>query len=176
MDALGEACDEVVAVESGVIASAGIPAGARRIAVRAVQADGAAPGSRAPLLAGLAAASHPVALAVTAAMPWLRPALLAALVSMLRDDPRRAAAPVLYGILRPFPCALRVDAARHAQGRRDGSVLALLEEIGVAPLPERAWRELDPNGESLQSVEHPGDAAGPGVLPVRRWPRDGHGP
>lgn len=166
VDALEAACDEVI-----VVAAPGTEPdpGPRVRPLRVLHDTAPFPGPRAALLAGIEAAAHPVAVVAGADMPWLRPAFLGALVERLARDDRAAVAPILYGILQPLPCALRVGAVRDAAPQPDGSLLALLERVGVAPLPELEWREVDPAGESLQDVDLPGDLAGPLELPVRGW-------
>ncbi len=172
-DALEAVCDELVVVagqgQAPVI-------DARSPGVRVVHDSEAFPGPRAGIFAGVQAASHPLALVVGADMPWLRPAFLQALLDRLRTDERGAAAPILYGILQPLPCAIRVAALRDAAIAPHGSVLGLLEALRVAPLAELDWRAVDPGGESLQDVDRPEDLAGPWDLPARGWVATWAGP
>lgn len=176
--ALETVCDELV-----VVAGPGTTPNTRALSapLRVIHDTETFPGPRAGLLAGIAAASHPLALVVGADMPWLRPAFLSMLLDRVAADERGAAAPVLYGILQPLPCAIRVASVRAASPGTRGSLLALIEALRVAPLAELAWRAVDPNGESLQDVDRPEDLAGPWDLPVRGWaatwagPRPPHG-
>ncbi len=124
-------------------------------------------GPRAGLLAGAGAASHPLAVVVGADMPWLKPAFLDLLLERLDSHDHAAAAAILGGALQPLPCAVRIAAVREVGAKPHGSLLALLEQLGVAPLPERTWRAVDPAGESLQDVDRPEDLAGPVDLPAR---------
>ncbi len=168
--ALGAAeavCDELVVVVGQ--GAAPPDTGTRSVPIRVIHDPEPHRGPRAGLLAGIDAATRPLALVVGGDMPWLRPPFLRALLDRLASDQRGASAPILYGVLRPLPCAVRVAAVRARSPRRDGSMLALLETLEVAPLAELAWRPFDPDGESLQDVDRPEDLAGPVELPVRGW-------
>ena len=159
-------CDELVVVAGQ---GAAPDTGRRAVPVRVIHDPEPYRGPRAGLLAGIEAATRPMALVVGGDMPWVRPPFLRALLGRLASDPRGAVAPILYGVLRPLPCAVRVAAIRARNPGREGSMLALLETLGVAPLAELAWRPVDPDGESLQDVDRPEDLAGPVELPVRGW-------
>lgn len=159
-------CDEIIlVVGQGPAPSLEMPA----VPLRVIHDAEPFAGPRAGLLAGASAASHPLAVVVGADMPWLKPAFLELLLERLDADHRGAAAAILCGVLQPLPCAVRVAAAREVAERPHGSLLALLEQLGVAPLPELEWRAVDPAGESLQDVERPEDLAGPVDLPARGW-------
>jgi len=165
IDAVAPVSDEIVVV----IGQGSEPSVASTRPVRMIRDSDRFPGPRAGLLAGVEAAAHPLAVVAGGDMPWIRPAVLRALLDRLEADERGAAAPILYGILQPLPCAVRVAAVRAARGHRQGSLLALLEAAGVAPLAELAWRDVDPSGASLQDVDRPEDLAGPADLPPRGW-------
>ncbi len=166
VDALEAACDEVIVVAA---AAAEPDPGPRTRPLRMLHDASPFPGPRAALLAGIDAAAYPAAVVAGGDMPWLRPAFLGMLAERLARGDRAAVAPVLYGVLQPLPCALRVRAVRDATPAPDGSLLALLGRVGVAPLPELEWREVDPAGESLQDVDLPEDLEGPLELPLRGW-------
>lgn len=165
IDAVAPVSDEIVVV----IGQGSEPSVESSRPVRMIRDSDRFPGPRAGLLAGVEAAAHPLAVVAGGDMPWIRPAVLRALLDRLDVDERGAAAPILYGILQPLPCAVRVAAVRAARGHRRGSLLALLEAAGVAPLAELAWRDVDPAGASLQDVDRPEDLAGPADLPLRGW-------
>jgi len=165
IDAVAPVSDEIVVV----IGQGSEPSVASTRPVRMIRDADRFPGPRAGLLAGVEAAAYPLAVVAGGDMPWIRPAFLRALLDRLEADDRGAAAPILYGILQPLPCAIRVTAVRVARGHRRGSLLALLEAAGVAPLAELAWRDVDPLGGSLQDVDRPDDLAGPADLPLRGW-------
>jgi molybdopterin-guanine dinucleotide biosynthesis protein A len=173
LEAVAAACDEAI-----VVAAPGArPVFAQRsIPVRVVHDPEPLAGPRAALLAAAGAARHPLAVVVGGDMPWIRPAFLRALVECLAADHRSAAAPILYGILQPLPFAARVEALRTLGVPAHGSLLGLLEALRVVPLPEPAWRPLDPAGASLQDVDRPEDLAGPLDLPVRGWSATWAGP
>src|SRR5438094_316039 len=61
----------------------------------------------------------------------------------------------------PLAMALRrnaaLTAARLTLGHGDRSLLALLDGVRVATVPEHAWRALDPDGATLLDVDVPAD-------------------
>ena len=63
--------------------------------------------------------------------------------------------------VEPLPMALRrnaaLTAARLTLGHGDRSLLALLDGVRVATVPEHAWRALDPDGATLLDVDVPAD-------------------
>lgn len=159
--ALSLVADEVVVVlppEGGPR----LPPGIR--VVRDAEAHG---GPLVGLIAGLAAARAPVALVAGGDMPWLAPAVLAALVGRLATAPSTSGAvglgssdPAGEG-LEGFPLALRVGPAL-ALGRElvDGGERRLRRLVaGLAPvaLPEGEWRALDPDARTVVDVDVPGD-------------------
>lgn len=113
------------------------------------------------ILAGLDAASEPLALVAGGDMPWLRSAVLRLLVD---EADRRAARAVVLRLDdrdQQLPIALRVEDARVVARRLigDGSrrIDALLDELRPHAVEEAAWRELDPDGWTLRDVDRPAD-------------------
>lgn len=122
-------------------------------------------GPLAGLAAGLAAASHPLALLVGGDQPALRPALLRELLRRLNAE---AGGPPLDvvgleedGRLQPLPVALRVatvgPAASAALAEGTLSLSGLFGRLPAGTLGPDRWRELDPAGDSLRDVDSPGD-------------------
>lgn len=122
-------------------------------------------GPLAGLAAGLAAASHPLALLVGGDQPALRPALLRELLRRL--TPAAGGPPLDVvgleddGRLRPLPVALRVatvgPAAGVALAGGTRSLAAFFGRLRAGTLGSESWRELDPAGDSLRDVDTPGD-------------------
>jgi molybdenum cofactor guanylyltransferase len=115
------------------------------------------------VLAGLEAAESDLAIVVAGDMPLLVPAVLRRCLDVVGgggDDAVVLEDP--SGLLRPFPMALSVAAARLAAAagvaageRRLGR---LLERLGTQTLPANEWRALDPDGTTLWDVDRPEDA------------------
>ena len=118
-------------------------------------------GPLAGLAAGLATASHPLALLVGGDQPALQPALLRELLRRLDAGTDGAAFDVVGleedGQLRPLPAALRVATVRPAadvalaSGTR--SLVGLFGRLRVETLAPEQWRALDPAGDSLRDVD-----------------------
>jgi molybdopterin-guanine dinucleotide biosynthesis protein A len=158
--AVAQVADEVVVVagfgapESPLLAHVGVPVVVTRDAV-------AGQGPLAGLAAGLAVASHPLALLVGGDQPALQPALLRELVRRLDARAVDAAFDVVAleedGQLRPLPVALRVASVRPtadaalAGGTR--SLVGMFGRLRVARLTPGEWRALDPRGDSLRDVD-----------------------
>jgi len=114
------------------------------------------------LLAGLEAASEPLALVVGGDMPGLRAEVLVLMLERLATSPDADAVALDDGgRVRPLPLAVRVGAGTSAAGsaveRGARSLHALLDGLRVAALPEPMWRAFDPAGETLRDIDHPGD-------------------
>jgi molybdenum cofactor guanylyltransferase len=116
------------------------------------------------VLAGLEAAESDLAIVVAGDMPLLVPVVLRRCLDVVGgggDDAVVLEDP--SGLLRPFPMALHVAAARLAAAaavaageRRLGR---LLERLGAQTLSANEWRALDPDGTTLWDVDRPEDAA-----------------
>ena len=166
--AVAEVVDEIVVV---VGASAPDPALPPDLGVSFVIARDAVAGQGplAGLAAGLAVASHPLALLVGGDQPALQPALLRDLLR--RVDAGAGEDPAAFdvvgleedGQLRPLPVALQVATVRPvandalAAGTR--SLVGLFGRLRVATLAPQDWRALDPAGLSLRDVDTRGDLA-----------------
>jgi molybdopterin-guanine dinucleotide biosynthesis protein A len=160
--AVAEAVDEIVLV---VGADARAPLLPPDLLVPVVVARDAVAGQGplAGLAAGLAAASHPLALLVGGDQPALQPALLRELVGRLdpgadSDDAAfDAVALEEDGQLRPLPAALRVatvrPAADDALATGTRSLVGLFGRLRVERLAPDQWRALDPAGDSLRDVD-----------------------
>lgn len=164
--AVAEVADEVVVVLSP---AAPVPVLPRRVGPPIVIARDLV-GGRGPLAglaAGLAVARHPRALLVAGDQPFLRVAVLRALLDEtgVRDrsgEPGRPEAPDVVALadgdsLWPFPVALRVATLRPAASAaltgRDLGLFTLFDRLRVARVPEARWRALDPGGDSLRDVD-----------------------
>lgn len=157
--ALARVVDEIVVVVGPNAPEPPLPAG---LHVPVVIAHDAAPGlgPLAGLAAGLAVASHPLALLVGGDQPALQPALLRELARRLHEE---GGAPLdLVGLaedghVRPLPVALRTSTTRPAadaalaEGTR--SLVGLFERLRVATLRPEEWRVFDPGGDSLRDVD-----------------------
>lgn len=118
-------------------------------------------GPLAGLAAGLASASHPLALLVGGDQPALRPELLRELLRGLApgaaDPPLDVIGLEEDGRLRPLPGALRVAtvgaAAEVALAAGTRSLVRLFGRLRAATLDPGRWRELDPAGDSLRDVD-----------------------
>jgi len=113
------------------------------------------------LVAGLAAASHPLAILVGGDQPDLRPVLLRELLRSVSPEPDGPPFDVVgledAGQLRPLPVALRVATVRPAAeaaltaGTR--SLVDLFDRLQAGRLGRERWRALDPEGDSLRDVD-----------------------
>jgi len=118
-------------------------------------------GPLAGLAAGLAAATQPLALLVAGDQPFLRVAVLRALLDELGDRDRPDAPDVAAlgdgNSLWPFPVALRVATVRPAAtvtlAGFDLRLFTLFGRLRVARVAEERWRALDPGGDSLRDVD-----------------------
>ncbi len=176
--AIANVVDEVVVV---IAADAPAPAWPPdlHVALVVVRDEVAGLGPLAGLAAGLAAASHPIALLVGGDQPALRPALLRELLLLLSAETvgpwlelvgqlPEAGGSLLDvvgleedGRLRPLPVALRVatagPAASTALAEGARSLLAAFDRLHAGALRPERWRELDPSGDSLRDVDSPAD-------------------
>lgn len=162
--AVAQVADEIVVVagfgapEPPLQAGVGVPI----IVARDAIPDG---GPLAGLAAGLAAASHPLALLVGGDQPALQPALLRELLRRLEAGTDGAAFDVVGleegGQLRPLPVALRVATVRPAAdvalASSTRSLVGLFGRLRVEMLAPKQWRALDPAGDSLRDVDTPDD-------------------
>lgn len=164
IDAVAGVADEIVVV---VGADAPDPALPSDVPVPVVVARDAVAGQGplAGLAAGLAVASHPLAILVGGDQPALQPALLRELLRWLTPE---ASGPPLdvvgleeEGLLRPLPVALRVATAGPAAGvalaRGTRSLVGLFGRLRAGTLGPGQWRELDPAGDWLRDVDTPRD-------------------
>jgi molybdopterin-guanine dinucleotide biosynthesis protein A len=164
IEAVAGVADEVVVV---VGADAPDPALPRDVAVPVLVARDAVAGQGplAGLAAGLAAASHPLAILVGGDQPWLRSGILHLLVAGLESVPGRPDVDVVAladgASLWPFPVALRAATARPgaetALAGTERRLVGLFGRLRVRSVPETRWRELDPAGDSLRDVDTRGD-------------------
>ncbi len=160
IEAVAGVVDEVVVVVGAEMPAPLLPAGLRVPVVVARDAV-AGQGPLAGLAAGLAAASHPLALLVGGDQPALQPALLRELLSRLDAGTDGAAFDVVgleeVGQLRPLPAALRVatvgPAAVVALAGGTRSLVGLFDRLRVGTLGSEQWRPLDPAGDSLRDVD-----------------------
>ncbi|MSQ36471.1 MAG: molybdenum cofactor guanylyltransferase [Dehalococcoidia bacterium] len=168
-----------VADELVVVAAPGqaLPAYASALRVRVVRDAEAYAGPLPGIVAGLAAVGAPVALLLPCDHPFLRPALLRALLAGLDAAPADAVSVVLpryAGRTQPLPSALRTDvrsdvraalAAFVASGTRAAGALADLP--GALLLDEAAWRGADPDARSFIGVNTPAELASAEALAAR---------
>jgi molybdenum cofactor guanylyltransferase len=166
--AVAEVADEVVVV---LAPDAPVPVLPDHLAPPLVIARDLATGlgPLAGLAAGLAAARHPRAILVAGDQPFLRVAVLRALLDVLGGDVARQPPDVAAledgESLWPFPVALRVatvrPAAEAALASTDRRLFALFGRLHVARVPEAHWRALDPAGDTLRDVDTRDDLAAP---------------
>jgi molybdopterin-guanine dinucleotide biosynthesis protein A len=162
--------DEVVVVVGAEGPVPLLPAGLRVPVVVARDAV-AGQGPLAGLAAGLATASHPLALIVGGDQPALQPALLRELLRRLGADASAHGATFDVvgleedGKLRPLPAALRVatvlPAADVALASGTRSLIGLFGRLRVERLTPREWGALDPQGDSLRDVDTRADLPPP---------------
>ncbi len=158
--AVAEVADEVVVV---LAPDAPAPALPERLAPPIVVARDLV-ADRGPLggvAAGLAVARHPRALLVAGDQPFLRVAVLRALLDVL-DDGGASGPPDVVALgdgdsLWPFPVALRTASVRPAAARAlagpDLRLFTLFGRLRLVRVPQSHWRELDPGGDSLRDVD-----------------------
>lgn len=155
---LGIATDTVVVVSPG--STVDVPAG-----VRVVRDPVAYGGPLVGVVTGLAAARHASAVVVGGDMPWLRAAVLSAMVDALQSDVA-AAALGFEGRPQPLPIALRREpalaAARDLVASGERRLGALLGALDVAVIAEETWRLLDPDAATLRDIDTPDDLPAPG--------------
>lgn len=119
-----------------------------------------------PLVAGTA--GEAVALVVGGDMPHLHPAVLRAMVDVLRPDGAFDAA-ILEGEdrPRPLPLAARLGplatAAQDEMAGEKRSLRGALARLRVAVVPAREWRVLDPAGATLRDIDRPDDLGAPSL-------------
>lgn len=154
---LAEVCDDVVVVLAPGAADPGLPPGVRT-ARDSVEGEGPLVG----LQAGLGSAGDAsVAVVAGGDMPDLAPAVLRAMIRVLRESGADAVALDDGAGARPLPCVLRVppaSAAAHAllhDGRR--RLRDLLDALTTAVIDEPTWTALDPGRGTLRDVDTPGD-------------------
>ena len=174
IDAVAGVVDEVVVVIGPDVPTPALPPEGP-VPVFVARDAVAGQGPLAGLAAGLAAASHPLALLVGGDQPTLRPALLRELLRRLTPDvagppldvvgqPLDAVGPPLdlvgleeEGRLRPLPVALRVattgPAAGVALAAGTRSLVGLFGRLRAGTLGPEQWRALDPAGDSLRDVD-----------------------
>jgi molybdopterin-guanine dinucleotide biosynthesis protein A len=113
------------------------------------------------LLTGLRRAAFPIALVVGGDMPTMVPSVLGALIDRLLDPSIDAAILEHDGNGRPLPGALRVSATLPVAERLieagERRLQALYVAISTAVIDEPAWRELDPEGDTLRDIDTPAD-------------------
>lgn len=160
IEAVAAVADEVVVVVGADAPDPVLPAD---VPVPVIVARDAVPGQGplAGLAAGLASASHPLALLVGGDQPALRPELLRELQRGLTPGATGPPLDVVGleedGRLRPLPVALRVATVRLAVavalagGTR--SLVGLFGRLRSGTLGPERWRELDPAGDSLRDVD-----------------------
>lgn len=160
IDAVTGVADEVVVVVGADAPAPALPPGGQVPVVIARDAV-AGQGPLAGLAAGLAAASHPLALLVGGDQPALRPELLRELLHRLTPEAGGPALDVVGleedGQPRPLPVALRVATAGPAAvGALAGgarSLVGLFDRLRAGTLGPEQWRPLDPAGDSLRDVD-----------------------
>jgi molybdopterin-guanine dinucleotide biosynthesis protein A len=160
IEAVAGAVDEVVVVVGADAPAPMLPTGLRRPVLVARDAV-AGQGPLAGLAAGLAVASHPLALLVGGDQPALQQAVLRELLTRLDAGTDGAAFDVVGleedGRLRPLPAALRVATVGPAseEALRSGarSLVGLFGRLRVLVLAPEEWRALDPAGDSLRDVD-----------------------
>lgn len=170
IDAVAAVADHVIIVVGPAQAVPALP-GSVIGKVSVARDEAGAGGPLAGLAAGLGAAAtitgsdpRDIALVVGGDMPTLVPAVLQRLIRALDEAPTLVAMSLAASDPSPLPMAIRIVAVSPVHelltgdGRR--SLLALLERIPSAAIPETAWRVLDPGGRTLTDVDAPGDLDG----------------
>jgi molybdopterin-guanine dinucleotide biosynthesis protein A len=160
IDAVAEVADQVVVVIGADAPEPTLPSDLPVPVVVARDAI-AGQGPLAGLAAGLAAASHPLALLVGGDQPDLQPEVLRELLRRL--TPAAGGPPLDVvgleedGRLRPLPVALRVATAGPAAGVAlaggTRSLVGLFGRLRAGTLSPDRWRVLDPTGDSLRDID-----------------------
>jgi len=157
--ALAAVCDEVIVV----VAANGLDAPQApedaTVPVHVVRDRIADAGPLAGLEAGLEAAESELVLVAGGDQPDLTPALLELLTGSIRDAD--AAVFAERDRLRPIPAVLRrapaLDAARARLATGQRSLRGLIADLGPVVVPERTWRQVDPDGAWRRDVDRPAD-------------------
>ncbi len=118
-------------------------------------------GPLAGLLAGLRAASAPVAIVVGGDMPSLVGAVLESMLAAL-DEPGVDAVVLDHdGRARPLPLSIRREPALAAGDRLfqagERRLRALPEALATRTIPEATWRTLDPDALTVRDIDTPAD-------------------
>jgi molybdopterin-guanine dinucleotide biosynthesis protein A len=118
-------------------------------------------GPLAGLAAGLAEAREAIVFLTAGDMPGLVPEVIELLLSAL-DDPDAELVVLAEGHRRrPFPMAIRRDAARTTADRLVTSgerrLVALIEALACTVIEEPVWRAVDPEGRSMRDIDTPAD-------------------
>jgi molybdopterin-guanine dinucleotide biosynthesis protein A len=131
--------------------------------VRIVHDERAFEGPLAGVAAGLVATDAEIVLVVAGDMPTVVPGVLRRLVTCLTTTAADAAVLEVGEDRPPIPMAVRRSAASAAAGALLASgerrLRALPEALHAAGVPERAWREDDPEGASLLDIDTAADLA-----------------
>ncbi|HEY8167451.1 MAG: molybdenum cofactor guanylyltransferase [Candidatus Limnocylindrales bacterium] len=158
--ALVTLCDEIVVV---IAADGDVPplpddAGAP---VRVARDRVAGLGPLAGLVAGLESTAAELVLVAGGDQPRLTRPLLALLTGSI--GAADAAVLAEHGRPRPIPAALRRSAAMAAARARltsdQRSLRALIADLAPVVVPERTWRQVDPDGLWRRDVDRPEDLA-----------------
>lgn len=157
---LDRSIDAVVAVSSEVLVVG--RASGDRPGVRYLPDTESFEGPLAGLVRGLEAADGDVAVVIGGDMPLADPRVLALLAARL-DGAATAALLDDGAQTRPLPMAVRrvaaLAAASAAMGAGERSLRAFLGRLETEVVPEAAWRELDPAGDTLIDIDTAGDLA-----------------
>jgi molybdopterin-guanine dinucleotide biosynthesis protein A len=110
------------------------------------------------LATGLQAVQHPLAVVVACDMPFLNVNLLRWLIDLA--DGYDAVVPQMDGEFEPLHAVYRQEChgpivRRIDQGQR--RVISFFTDVRLRPVPEAAWRVLDPAGRSLINLNTPAD-------------------
>jgi molybdopterin-guanine dinucleotide biosynthesis protein A len=118
------------------------------------------------LLAGLEAASEPLALVVGGDMPSMRPEVLGLLVTRLvhaadASVVTLAALGRIVALPMPIRTGAATDVARRLLGDEERRLRSLAERLPAIVVDEAEWRPLDPDGATLRDVDRPEDLPAP---------------
>jgi molybdopterin-guanine dinucleotide biosynthesis protein A len=160
IDVVATVVDEVVVVVGADAPAPLLPAGLRVPVVVARDAV-ADQGPLTGLAAGLAVASHSLALLVGGDQPALQPVLLRELLHRVgtgaADPPVDVIGLEDDGQLRPLPVAGGGGAPGAPPAGGGRSLVGLFARLRVETLAPKEWRELDPGGQSLLDIDHRDD-------------------